>query len=536
MSNAKTPKPWPTLPTDEAAVKFVDEADLSEFDWSKAVPVTMEFRKKNGQLNVRMPEDELTKIRAAAVSGLTFSRDSILTVAEMKNYKHCNMPGPRVQFIIDNLQESLEVEVKNWLNGLQDNANKAKLAKEIIALANNGGGYVFIGFNDAIDKLSEIQPKAGEFEAYTQDAIAAVVHRYVTPPCQCRLEFAARAGSNITHPVIIVPGKHRTPLFAKSGGPNGEVENAKVYVRRPGGYSEPAKNQDDWEKLIERLVKARQSEMLGAIRETIDPSSRILAKEESSIEGWQAESYAAWQQKVGDFEADDPRRLERGHWTVSFAIRPFETENLGQLNTALDREMPRHSGWPPFPCLHRDPVRPRPQGDLITAYLGELQPEEQPADKVQHCDFWRISRDGKGFMLRPMQEDREGCPGEVSPPPVGLFFDWIFPTCRMTEVLKFIEALGVRFGREGAEFELLLTYYSTNGRRLERSDRRYALTGRPMCHVDKLQNRISAPISDIATNLEELVFALLTPIYEQFEFIELPRQLVTNAVADVLAF
>lgn len=47
MSNAKTPKPWPTLPTDEAAVKFVDEADLSEFDWSKAVPVTMEFRKKS---------------------------------------------------------------------------------------------------------------------------------------------------------------------------------------------------------------------------------------------------------------------------------------------------------------------------------------------------------------------------------------------------------------------------------------------------------------------------------------------------------
>lgn len=75
MSNAKTPKPWPTLPTDEAAVKFVDEADLSEFDWSKAVPVTMEFRKKDGQLNVRMPEDELTKIRAAADrEGMPLSR------------------------------------------------------------------------------------------------------------------------------------------------------------------------------------------------------------------------------------------------------------------------------------------------------------------------------------------------------------------------------------------------------------------------------------------------------------------------------
>ena len=75
MSDSKTPKPWPTLPTDDAAAKFVNEADLSEFDWSQTIPVTMEFRKKNGQLNVRMPEDELMKVRAAADrEGMPLSR------------------------------------------------------------------------------------------------------------------------------------------------------------------------------------------------------------------------------------------------------------------------------------------------------------------------------------------------------------------------------------------------------------------------------------------------------------------------------
>ena len=82
MSNSKTPKPWPTLPTDETAVKFVDDSDLSEFDWSKAVPVTMEFRKKNGQLNVRMPEQELTKVREAAErEGMPLSRFVRLMIA-----------------------------------------------------------------------------------------------------------------------------------------------------------------------------------------------------------------------------------------------------------------------------------------------------------------------------------------------------------------------------------------------------------------------------------------------------------------------
>ena len=94
----------------------------------------------------------------------------------------------------------------------------------------------------------------------------------------------------------------------------------------------------------------------------------------------------------------------------------------------------------------------------------------------------------------------------------------------------------MRFGREWAKFELLVTYYNTNGRRLEHSDHQYLLKDGATCHVDQLQSRISAPISDIATNLEELVFALLKPIYEQFELTELPRQLVTSVVAGVLAF
>ena len=446
------------------------------------------------------------------------------------------MPDPKIQFLIDNLQENLEVEVKNWLNGLQDNGDKAKLAREIIALANNGGGYIFIGFDDQGAELPEAQPAAGELEAFTQDAIAGIVQRYITPPCQCRLEFATQTDSKQRHPVIIVPGNHRTPLFAARGGPNGELESGKVYVRRPGGNSEAARNQDDWEKLIERLVKARQSDMLGAMREILDPTSRILPEEESTLEDWHAENKANWLQIVDEFEEDDPRRLDVGHWAVSFSISQFETTNLGELNTALDREMPKYSGWPPFTYLHRDPIRPRAHGDSISAYIGGLTPEEVPENRVAHCDYWRVSRDGKGFMLRPMQEDREGYLATVSPRPEGPFFDWVLPIYRMAEVLKFIESLANRFDGQDAEFQLLLTYHNTNNRRLEQSDHRYSLFGGGVCHTDVLESRIEAPVSEIETNLEELVYALLVPIYEQFDFTELPRQLVTNVIAEALGF
>jgi predicted DNA binding CopG/RHH family protein len=75
MSSIKKAKPWPTLPTDQAAADFVENADLSEFDWSQAVPITMEHRKKDGQLNVRMPDEELSKVREAAKNeGIPLSR------------------------------------------------------------------------------------------------------------------------------------------------------------------------------------------------------------------------------------------------------------------------------------------------------------------------------------------------------------------------------------------------------------------------------------------------------------------------------
>lgn len=44
MSKAR--KPWPTLPSDEAAEAFIEQGDLSEYDWRAAEPVRYEFEDK----------------------------------------------------------------------------------------------------------------------------------------------------------------------------------------------------------------------------------------------------------------------------------------------------------------------------------------------------------------------------------------------------------------------------------------------------------------------------------------------------------
>ncbi|MCY4056125.1 MAG: ATP-binding protein [Cyanobacteria bacterium MAG CAR4_bin_6] len=436
-----------------------------------------------------------------------------------------------IQFLVNNLQESLDVEVKNWLNGFQENGDKAKLAKEIIALANSGGGLIFIGFEDQGDViLPEIKPAVGELEAFTQDAIAEIVQRYVSPPCQCRVEMVSRKGSENQHPVIIVPGEHRTPLFAAKGSRDGRsLASGKVYIRRPGGYSEEARTQDDWEKLIDRLVKARQGDMLDSIREILSPSSGILMKDEG-LDSWRDENMKLWQQKINEFPEDDPRHLKNGFWTLTFSINPFQTENLTILDTAL-QQMPKFSGWPPFTYLYNKEDHPRPQDNCITAYFPSY-----PWD-ISH-DFWHISRDGKGFMLRHMQEDDSDYinKNNVHPRPQGLFFDWTLPIYRMTEVLKFIEALAKCFSDENASFHLIVNYCGTQNRRLQQHYFTYNLTNGAVCRSDSLNSSIKEPVTKIETNIEELIFRLLAAIYEQFDFTGLPPMLVKNVMKEALNY
>jgi predicted DNA binding CopG/RHH family protein len=73
MSRSK--KPWPTLPSDEAAEAFIGEADLSEYDWSAAEPVRYEFEDKSARVTMRLPASQLETIKAeAARRGVRYQR------------------------------------------------------------------------------------------------------------------------------------------------------------------------------------------------------------------------------------------------------------------------------------------------------------------------------------------------------------------------------------------------------------------------------------------------------------------------------
>lgn len=66
MKTQKALKKFPVLLTDEDAERFVDEADLSEYDFSGFKPMKFEQRRKDARVNMRLPTPLLDRIKQRA--------------------------------------------------------------------------------------------------------------------------------------------------------------------------------------------------------------------------------------------------------------------------------------------------------------------------------------------------------------------------------------------------------------------------------------------------------------------------------------
>lgn len=75
MSDRKTGRPLPALRSDAQAERFVDEAELTDYDLSGFRPGQFEFAKKDQQVNLRMPAPLLDEIKARARrAGMPYQR------------------------------------------------------------------------------------------------------------------------------------------------------------------------------------------------------------------------------------------------------------------------------------------------------------------------------------------------------------------------------------------------------------------------------------------------------------------------------
>ena len=420
-------------------------------------------------------------------------------------------------------REDLAMEYKAWLN-IAKEEDKAVLAKACIALANHGGGFLIMGFDEHEGSLTSSQRPA-EFKDITQDAINSIIQRYAEPSFHCQLHTIAHPETRVEHLIVTVPADISVPVISQRDC-GGVIRQHSCYIRKSGPRSEAPRTEAEWRTLLHRCVQANRVDMLSAIRsivlgrtETENTETQLVQE----IEDFRNSSFERWQTLTEKLEAGDPEKFPNGYYEV--AIHPNRNVPAATLNELQQRltnaRRIKLSGWTPFLEMGAEEWRPVPISDRIEAWIGRKTKYNTPREPYS-ADYWCATKRGQLYTIRGYTEDSLlKDPRNVQP---GAVFYVTLPVIRIGEILYFAS----RFFDEFTDIKNILVkckFTGLLGRTLSSIDLSYWSYSRT-CHSPEFENLVDVTTQQLKENVEEIVHEMLTPLYEAFDFYELSREMV----------
>ena len=429
--------------------------------------------------------------------------------------------------LITEPREDLAYEYKYWLDlTSKDHRDKAKLAKAAIALANHGGGFIVIGFEDQGQTL-ESQPRPEKIPEITQDSVNEAIRRYAAPEFPCEVYKVPHPDTGVSHTVVAVLG-NTVPVMSKQGYRYKDKEviaKNSYYIRKPGPRSEQPQTAEEWRTLLNRCVRANQDEMLEAIRSIV--TGRVETQDSipnalDDLRDYCTSARDRWKDLVLDEPDNSPVRFPHGYYEMAFSlVGATPANNLDELKNRLrDAGRIDWSGWPPF--LYTLSQAPYPHEDFVESWLG--QPDHngrRHRESYQH-DFWRASLDGKLYTIRGYREDDER---DNNPP--GRIFHTTLPIWRIGEGLLFAS----RFAETFAEVDKIAVYCrftGLKGRHLAITRFNTPCSTNDSSSTDKVILKEQFTQQQVQDNLAEVLHSFLQPLYEKFNFFRLSSDYVSE--------
>lgn len=430
-----------------------------------------------------------------------------------------------LQELLRGPHERLDVELKNWLD-LTQNPGKGNLAKAILALANHGGGFLILGFEDD-GSVSPNRPAS--LDAYSQDAVSDIVDRFADPTFQCVVRKVLRSVDALQYPVIAVPGGHKVPIRSKSGTPGREIQPDQYYIRRVGPASEPPKTAREWDELMRRCLQGHKDELADVVRGILEgrgPKVEAEPDAAAQLERWQHESMERWREVIAGLPADSPGRFPHGWYSLACTV---EGVNLAvpQLREAMRAAgQERLTGWTPWWQPTRNELAPSLHDDTIECWLNR-----DGQGDAAHSDFWRASPGGRLFLIRGYNEDSlQGHGAQYQHIQPGQVFDLTLPVWRVGECLLYAARFAEAAKMPNTTLVIRVEWTGLRGRMLTSLDsRRLMLAGRRSQSAGRV-TRAQVDTERVRVALPEIVRDLVGPLFPLFDFFEPPAALYTEEI------
>ena len=274
-------------------------------------------------------------------------------------------------------------------------AGSCGLVKDILGMANAGGGYIVIGVSEGpggfvLEGLTDQQVRSFETTRLNR-----FVQNYADPPINTSLAKLEHDGKRFV--IIGVPAFAETPHICQKDFP-GVLSASTLYVRTANNETAPLKSSADFRAIVERAVRNRSDELLAAVRAVMMGSlGAALPSNEERFETQLREA-------IAEAEEVNPFREKNytGYREATFHPAQFNAERftLAELRAAAERASVDFRGWPFLFISQSTP-------DLVTAIQDGLQAEipEQDFQLNDRFDFWRLQQSGFFYQRVLMWEE-----------------------------------------------------------------------------------------------------------------------------------
>jgi hypothetical protein len=443
-----------------------------------------------------------------------------------------------IRSLIEQPRESLAVEIKLWLD-LSNPLHQAKVVKTGIALRNNNGGYMILGFDNSLNPAAN--PPADVIDAYHPDKIQGLISKFSSESFEVGIEYPEKDG--VKYPVLIVPGGVKSIVAAKADlrdeKGNQLVATHDVYIRSIQSNNTPSTTKPtwrDWSNIIQIMFDNREADIgnflrrhlsgaaLENMRKILGPPESLLTHEENV-----RKFYEQVRMRFEEIRAERGLLLpDHGFWEAALIIngqvprQKTSREFLGQLGASN----PQYTGWPVWLNSEgfSDPnSKPYFYKNGWEEFIVSLE------GWSAHIDFQRFEPGGRFFLRRSFQDDIGG-DRRITPLTV---LDFGMPIIRVAETI----AVGMAFAKamgcdaEATTLSFLFGWNRLKGRTLTSwvQPERYIYGGRNL-YEDDVHSYVEVPLNVPLSRLGEFTKAAVDPLFVIFEGYGVGEAIVNDMV------
>jgi hypothetical protein len=162
--------------------------------------------------------------------------------------------------------EDPRYEVKRAMAWNEHDSGSIGVVKDVLALANSGGGSLVIGVAEENGRLEFRGLPPEQLATWDPTRFGATVNRFAAPPIQCTVRNVECDGN--TFVLISVPGFWQSPHFCTRDY-DGVLKQQTIYIRTANSASAPVNDAATMMALINQAVTARQDELARIVRAAI---------------------------------------------------------------------------------------------------------------------------------------------------------------------------------------------------------------------------------------------------------------------------